>query len=185
MSVGAGFARDDVFRPNRWLPKSETSYHLNARLGVRKRLVSFYSAGFAAIDPDVLLARRTRRAEWERVHRETVPLSLENFVSAVSGHRPNYDGEYGRQHSASIEQADREAWAWLEGSALLIKHPPHGEMNLVRALSRRAQRLALEPNPRRALSARRLPKDSLHPAIREEVWSLYHRGKYDTAVFEV
>ena len=47
MSVGAGFARDDVFRPNRWLPKSETSYHLNARLGVRKRLVSFYSAGFA------------------------------------------------------------------------------------------------------------------------------------------
>src|SRR5215469_8013855 len=88
MSVGAGFARDDVFRPNRWLPKSETSYHLNARLGVRKRLVSFYSAGFAAIDPDVLLARRTRRAEWERVHRETVPLALENFVSAVSGHHP-------------------------------------------------------------------------------------------------
>src|SRR5215469_10393829 len=188
MSVGAGFARDDVFRPKRWLPKPETSYHLNAQLGVRKRFVSFYSAGFAAIDPGVLLARRTRPAfrkrlararrrplscrparlqwclildicaadglnfpaiirrgpvrlvdlipdaevlcalepdelglrmlpvlaEWERVHRETVPLSLENFVSAVSGHRPNYDGEYGRQHSASIEQADREAWAWLE-----------------------------------------------------------------------
>jgi uncharacterized protein (TIGR02391 family) len=24
----------------------------------------------------------------------------------------------------------------------------------------------------------------LHPAIREDVWSNYHRGKYDTAVFE-
>jgi uncharacterized protein (TIGR02391 family) len=34
------------------------------------------------------------------------------------------------------------------------------------------------------LSGRRLPKDSLHPAIQEDVWSLYHRGKYDTAVFE-
>lgn len=33
-------------------------------------------------------------------------------------------------------------------------------------------------------AARRIPKDSLHPSIREDVWSLYHRGKYDTAVFE-
>jgi uncharacterized protein (TIGR02391 family) len=24
----------------------------------------------------------------------------------------------------------------------------------------------------------------LHPTIREDVWALYHRGKYDTAVFE-
>lgn len=24
----------------------------------------------------------------------------------------------------------------------------------------------------------------MHPAIREEVWALCHRGKYDTAVFE-
>jgi uncharacterized protein (TIGR02391 family) len=24
----------------------------------------------------------------------------------------------------------------------------------------------------------------LHPAIREDVWALYHRGKYETAVFE-
>ena len=37
MSVGAGFARDDVFRPNRWLPKPETSYRLNPQLGVRKK----------------------------------------------------------------------------------------------------------------------------------------------------
>jgi uncharacterized protein (TIGR02391 family) len=24
----------------------------------------------------------------------------------------------------------------------------------------------------------------LHPTIREDVWALYHRGKYDTAVLE-
>ena len=44
--------------------------------------------------------------------------------------------------------------------------------------------LALEPNPQRAVSAHRLAKDMLHPAIREDVWALYHRGKFDTAVFE-
>lgn len=30
----------------------------------------------------------------------------------------------------------------------------------------------------------RMASDALHPAIREDVWPLYHRGKYDTAVFE-
>ena len=34
------------------------------------------------------------------------------------------------------------------------------------------------------LTGHKLPKETLHPAIREDVWSLYHRGKYDTAVFE-
>jgi uncharacterized protein (TIGR02391 family) len=51
-------------------------------------------------------------------------------------------------------------------------------------LSRRAARLAKQGDTSRALSGRRLPKDSLHPAIQEDVWSLYHRGKYETAVFE-
>ena len=44
--------------------------------------------------------------------------------------------------------------------------------------------MAREPNARRALTGHKLPKDTLHPVIREDVWSLYHRGKYDTAVFE-
>jgi uncharacterized protein (TIGR02391 family) len=34
------------------------------------------------------------------------------------------------------------------------------------------------------LSARRLTKETLHPKICEDVWQLFHRGKYDTAVFE-
>ena len=40
--------------------------------------------------------------------------------------------------------------------------------------------------PGRADGARayRLPKETLHPYIQEDVWALYHRGKYDTAVFE-
>lgn len=81
-----------------------------------------------------------------------------------------------------VELAIREAWAWLEGAALLIPNPR--SYDSLRILSRRARKLANEPDPRRVFSARRIPKDSLHPAIREDVWSLYHRGKYDTAVFE-
>jgi uncharacterized protein (TIGR02391 family) len=34
------------------------------------------------------------------------------------------------------------------------------------------------------LSFRRIPKESLHPSIREDVWELFHRGKYDSAIFE-
>lgn len=40
------------------------------------------------------------------------------------------------------------------------------------------------PNLQRAASARRLAKDMLRPSIREDIWALYRRGKFDTAVFE-
>ena len=50
--------------------------------------------------------------------------------------------------------------------------------------SRRARQIAHEPDARRAFSVRQIPKGSLHPDIREDVWALYHRGKYDSAVFE-
>lgn len=87
------------------------------------------------------------------------------------------------QRHSGIAQALREAWAWLEGQALLIQNPGYfgGEL---RVLSRKAQRLAEEPTARRAISGHKLPKETLHPYIREDVWALYHRGKYDTAVFE-
>ena len=87
------------------------------------------------------------------------------------------------QRRDEIEQAIREAWAWLEGQGLLLPQPGmiYGDF---RVLSRKARRLASEPNARRALTGHKLPKETLHPTIREDVWSLYHRGKYDTAVFE-
>ena len=50
-------------------------------------------------------------------------------------------------------------------------------------LGRRAQRLARESEPHRAFSARRILKQDLHPTICKDVWALYHRGEYDTAVF--
>jgi uncharacterized protein (TIGR02391 family) len=109
-------------------------------------------------------------------------LTLPSFIQLVLGLPNQPTDQYPTRRHAEIDEAIRVAWAWLEGSALLVSHPSWRDP--VRRLSRRAQQLAQEPNPRRVLSARRIPKDSLHPTIREDVWSLYHRGKYDTAVFE-
>jgi uncharacterized protein (TIGR02391 family) len=109
-------------------------------------------------------------------------LVLATFIQMVLGLPNKPSGQYPVERGAEIDRAIREAWAWLEGSALLVSHPHWKDP--VRQLSRRAEQLAREPNSRRVLSAQRVPKDTLHPTIREDVWSLYHRGKNDTAVFE-
>jgi len=111
------------------------------------------------------------------------PLTLSRFLQVVHG-STQVPNQYPAARRGEVELAVREGWAWLEGAALLIERPGYQQPNVVRALSRRAQQLVLEPDARRALTARRIPKDALHPTIREDVWALYHRGKYDTAVFE-
>ena len=113
---------------------------------------------------------------------DTSQLGLRSFLDATLGTGAQPMGQYPVERSREIHQAIREAWSWLEGAALLVAHP--GYKDPARQLSRRARQLALEPNPQRAISAHRLAKDTLHPRIREDVWALYHRGKYDTAVFE-
>ena len=111
-----------------------------------------------------------------------------SFISSIVGSDQlgGYPGQYPPNRRHEITLALTEAWAWLEGQAQLIPDPdrrwvgPHE----IRMLSRKARRLATETDPRQALAPRRVPKNSLHPAIREDVWALYHRSKYDTAVFE-
>jgi uncharacterized protein (TIGR02391 family) len=82
-----------------------------------------------------------------------------------------------------LRVAIAEAWAWLEGTALLVEAHNVRRPTPARVLSRLALHMAREPEPRRSFSARRLPKEVLHAAIREDS-SCYHRGKYDSAVFE-
>ena len=92
-------------------------------------------------------------------------------------------GSYPADRRGELTIALLEGWAWLEGQGLLVRDPRQNTSQDWR-LSRRAEQLAKEPAPHRAFSARRISKEALHPAIREDVWALYHRGKYDTAVFE-
>ncbi|QIA21497.1 TIGR02391 family protein [Mesorhizobium sp. AA22] len=116
------------------------------------------------------------------------PIQLSTLLIFVNGY-PQAPAQsavgaptYPREFNARIEVALREAWAWLVGAALLVPHPNYAHSMM--ALSRRAKKLAAEPANRSGNSAHRVSKDSLHANIREDVWSLYHRGKYDTAVFE-
>jgi hypothetical protein len=118
------------------------------------------------------------------------PIDLDSVLNIaigpqqLPGQAPVPPGPYPPNRRPDVEEAIGEAWAWLEGAALLIKDRRYREPNKARVLSRRARQLAQDPEGGRALSARRIPKDVLHPKIRDDVWALYHRGKYDTAVFE-
>jgi len=135
-----------------------------------------------ALEPDELgLGMLPLLAAWPK--HDTLQLS--HLLTSVLGDPRSRDSrsQYPASFTQQIDIAIRTAWAWLHGQALLIPDPRFltGDASI---LSPRAQKLAKEPDPRRAFTARRLPKDALHPTIREDVWSLYHRGKYDTAVFE-
>jgi uncharacterized protein (TIGR02391 family) len=115
-----------------------------------------------------------------------VTLQPDNFFPTIVGSDQlgGYPGQYPANRRGEITVALIEAWTWLEGQGLLVRHPGWTGPHEIRMLSRRAQQLAEERAPHRAFTARRFPKESLHPSIQEDVWALYHRGKYDTAVFE-
>lgn len=82
-----------------------------------------------------------------------------------------------------VYEAIVEAWCWLEGAAYLVPMPGVIGPNPFRQLSRRAKQIVKENDPRKALLARNLPRDAIHQEIREDVWQLFQRGKYDSAVF--
>lgn len=112
--------------------------------------------------------------------REFMPIHY--VVDGRSGNASPYPPE---RHQA-LKNALCEAWVWLEGQGLILPvledltgggpefHPTK------RRLSRKGARLAREPQL--TIAARQLPKETLHRLIRENVWSLYHRGEYDLAV---
>jgi uncharacterized protein (TIGR02391 family) len=136
-----------------------------------------------ALEPDELgLRMLPALATWS--HHD--PLTRHGFIrrAAVIDSGPGLPSHYPVREGDRVAQAIREAWAWLEGQALLIEHPSYHTPTDARILSRKAARLAEEPDHRRTLPTRRVIKETLHPSICEDVWSLYHRGKYDTAVFE-
>ncbi|MCJ2108127.1 TIGR02391 family protein [Methylobacterium sp. E-041] len=123
-----------------------------------------------------------------------IPLALQTFLGFAfapvqyADGRSGFRGPYPAERHPEVKQAIAEAWAWLEREGLLMPvlvnltgggeefHPTN------RQVSRKGRRIAAQPQL--GLSTRMLPKEALHPAIREDVWSLFHRGKYDTAVFE-
>lgn len=99
----------------------------------------------------------------------------------IPGQGQTLGGPYPLQYRAETRQAIREAWQWLVGAALLVPSPSQPGAFV---LSRRADKIAAAPDPVRAHAPHLLRREALNGAIREDVWALFQRGRYDTAVFE-
>jgi len=89
---------------------------------------------------------------------------------------------YPRESTKEIQGALSEAFAWLEGQALLVPKPgsPGDGWKI---LSRRAQRIETEEDFQNFEMARRLNRDLLHPKIAAKVWLACVRGDFAEAIF--
>jgi uncharacterized protein (TIGR02391 family) len=79
-----------------------------------------------------------------------------------------------------IGLAFAEAWSWLQVQGLAV--PVSGQSQTLR-LSRRARRIKSETDFSSFKIASLLPREILHPNIKEPVWHAFLRGQYDFAVF--
>ncbi len=75
-----------------------------------------------ALEPDELGLRMLPvLGNWKRT---ASPLKCGDFIRRIVGDRQSgYPGQYPDNRADEIEQAIREAWAWLEGQALLVFDP--------------------------------------------------------------
>jgi len=107
-------------------------------------------------------------------------LHLINYEAELFGHRPAYP----RERSKEVMQAISEAWAWLEGQALIVWPDVHNGQHGWRMASRRGRRVAQPADWTAYRQASLLPKQVLHPRIADLVFFSFARGEYDTAVFQ-
>src|SRR5262245_48714116 len=88
---------------------------------------------------------------------------------------------YPRGRADEILDAVREAFAWLEGQALLIPADPHHRE--WKKIGRRARRLLDQAGRDDFQAASLLPRKQIHARIRDNVYFNFQRGDYSTAVF--
>lgn len=124
----------------------------------------------------LLMIIRSRQPANGMVHRGNSLVEVFAGVGEQTG--------YPLQRRSDIELAIAEAWNWLEVQGLLVPAPDTNGQNGYRVLSRRAQRLETADDVRRYSAGRHLPKETLHPSIRETVWGAFIRGEFDVAVFQ-
>ena len=92
-------------------------------------------------------------------------------------------GPYPQGKTEECLEALREAFAWLEGQALLVAADPMNTQGGWRKLGRRARRLASKEAVADYRAASRLPRQILHRSIKENVYFNFQRGDYQTAVY--
>jgi uncharacterized protein (TIGR02391 family) len=97
---------------------------------------------------------------------------------------PPFNPAYPRETQEGVLQAIREAFAWLEGQALLIWPDTMNGQHGWRKIGRRGHRLVTEKGWQDYKQASLLPKDLLHSRIQDSVYLDFQRGDYQTAVFK-
>jgi uncharacterized protein (TIGR02391 family) len=136
-------------------------------------------------DPEVVVSLEPEELGLRII--QTFPSFPSSFLHDIGGYqRWALGGEhelpkYPTGNQEDLQRAICEAWAWLESAVLLV---PQDYINRTpRKLSRRGEQIARSSDPHRSHSPGVLRKDRIHPYIREDVWALFHREQYDTAVF--
>jgi len=138
-------------------------------------------------DPDVLLALEPQELagfvlKFLKAQGGDTQNRAENkFNFGVFGHLQTVQG-YPPEKRTPILRALSEAWGWLEREGLLADRP--GEPQGWKFITRLGERIRTEDDFRTFLKAKLLPKDLLHETIAENVWLLFIRGQYDTAIFQ-
>lgn len=110
-----------------------------------------------------------------------------NLISEVmsSGDRSRGIGGYPSEKWEALGAAVSEAFAWLEAQILVVPPPSNSNSQAGwRMLSRRAHAMAKENDLQAYQVAQRVPRELLHPDIREEVWLAFVRGDFSDAVFK-
>jgi uncharacterized protein (TIGR02391 family) len=107
-------------------------------------------------------------------------LGLENEMFP----QPPNVGPYPGESRHDLEIALAEAWAWLEGQALIVWGDSTNGRNGYRIVGRRGRKLLSKDEWACYSLASMLPKQLVHPMILKETYFNFMRGDYDTAIFQ-
>jgi uncharacterized protein (TIGR02391 family) len=88
---------------------------------------------------------------------------------------------YPREKWNEVSRALAEAWSWLEREGLIVANPNNDRDSVF--VSRRGQAIRSAEDLQKYRAASLLPKQLVHPRILENVYSLFIKGDYDTAIF--
>ncbi|WP_395459878.1 TIGR02391 family protein (plasmid) [Azospirillum melinis] len=127
----------------------------------------------------LLLMRDRKKGAREHLGGFSPSSEIARLWGRTPDERPGYSDE--RRYEVTI--ALFESWSWLEAQGLIIPDPVEGQAGY-KHLSRRARKFESEADLKAFAAARRLPRETLHTAIAQTVWSAFIRGEYDVAVFQ-
>ncbi len=89
---------------------------------------------------------------------------------------------YERTDWDRVQEALVESWMFLKREGLVAPRPNHGDQDYF--ITRRGRCMPKRSNYEAFRSAACFPLDSIHQELKEATYSLFMRGKYETAVFE-